>query len=411
MLRILHTADWHLGDRMGRIDRTQDLRRSVEKIAGYCEEEKADVLLVAGDIFSELSRPENLRETIEHLQQVFEPFLLKGGTILSLTGNHDNETFCQTLRSVMTLAAPISIQEGDVCPRGRLYLATHPTFLRLLDQDDQPNQFLLMPYPTPTRYLRNEENQKYGSFEEKNRRLQEAYSSQVQTFRKHKQFRRDEPTILSAHVHVQGAELPTLFRISEQESIIFSDEEIAEDFSYVALGHIHQPGSIRGMDHVRYSGSIERLDLGERFDEKGVTLFNLDSQGKMHDVESRPLPMTTMHDIEIFDPQNEIPHLAQNYPDAENALVRYHLHYKAGEDNLHQILSDLDRIFPRWYDRSWTEASELNDPLSIHETDPSAKSFRETVIDYLRDELTNHEYEEQAAILELAEDLLEEDES
>jgi exonuclease SbcD len=32
-MRILHTADWHLGDRLGRIDRTDDLRRAVERVA------------------------------------------------------------------------------------------------------------------------------------------------------------------------------------------------------------------------------------------------------------------------------------------------------------------------------------------------------------------------------------------
>ena len=54
-MRILHTADWHLGDRLGRQDRTDDLRRAVERVAGYCNSEKVDVLLVAGDLFSELA--------------------------------------------------------------------------------------------------------------------------------------------------------------------------------------------------------------------------------------------------------------------------------------------------------------------------------------------------------------------
>src|SRR5262245_33728291 len=157
-MRILHTADWHLGDRMGRIDRTDDLRRAVERVAGYCHEEKVDLLLVAGDIFSELSRPDGLRDSIEHIQATFEKFLLEGGTILAITGNHDNENFCQTLRLVMNLAAPTSSGVGDVHPGGRLYLAANPTFLRLCDRDGSPVQFLLMPYPTPPRYLRDEQS-------------------------------------------------------------------------------------------------------------------------------------------------------------------------------------------------------------------------------------------------------------
>ena len=95
-VRLLHTADWHLNDRLGRIDRTDDLRRAVERVAAHCHAERVDVLIVAGDLFSELARPDALRDTIRHWQDVFAGFLTTGGTILTCTGNHDNETFCQT---------------------------------------------------------------------------------------------------------------------------------------------------------------------------------------------------------------------------------------------------------------------------------------------------------------------------
>ena len=70
-MKILHTADWHLGDRLGRIDRTDDLRRAVERVADYCAAAQVDVLLVAGDLFSELARPDGLREAIRHVQETF----------------------------------------------------------------------------------------------------------------------------------------------------------------------------------------------------------------------------------------------------------------------------------------------------------------------------------------------------
>src|SRR5438552_76534 len=133
-MRILHTADWHLCDRLGRIDRTDDLRRAVERVAGYCESERVDVLLVAGDLFSELATPTGLRDAVRHLQETFGPFLRRGGTILTLTGNHDNEGFCQTLRHAMNLAAPAENVNGKSAAAGRLYLATGPAMLRLHDR-------------------------------------------------------------------------------------------------------------------------------------------------------------------------------------------------------------------------------------------------------------------------------------
>src|SRR5947208_938290 len=211
-MKILHTADWHLCDRLGRIDRTDDLRRAVERVAAYCAQEKVDVLLVAGDLFSELARPDGLRDAVRHLQEVFLGFLRDGGTILTLTGNHDNENFCQTLRHAMSLAAPLAGQPGDRMATGRLYLATGPSLLRLPDRHASHEvQFILMPYPTPSRYLDREAIQRYQNLEEKNRHLQTAYSATLRRIQESPEFDPRLPAVLAAHIHVRGARLPNLF--------------------------------------------------------------------------------------------------------------------------------------------------------------------------------------------------------
>ena len=85
-MRILHTADWHLADRLKQIDRTADLQRAVQQIARYCDEQSVEVLLIAGDLFSELARPESLQASLAHLSQTFRPFLVRGGTIIAIAG-------------------------------------------------------------------------------------------------------------------------------------------------------------------------------------------------------------------------------------------------------------------------------------------------------------------------------------
>jgi exonuclease SbcD len=300
-MRILHTADWHLGDRLGRIDRTDDLRKAVERVGTYCLREQVDVLLVAGDLFSELARPDSLRETIEHWQQVFSPFLQNGGTILTLTGNHDNENFCQTLNRAMSLAAPIPGGTGSLITPGRLYLATEPTLLRLKDpKEGFVVQFLLMPYPTPSRYLRDEANQRYSSPEEKNRKLETAFHDKLRTIQQHESFDIKVPTVLGAHINVRGAAIGnSLFRISEQEDVIFDPTTMFEGFVYVALGHIHKPQYLGGKQHIRYSGSIEKMDLGERDDMKSVVVFELDSQGLKSEPRLLPLESTPTYEIDV----------------------------------------------------------------------------------------------------------------
>lgn len=408
-MKILHTADWHLGDRLGRIDRTEDLRRAVERVAGLCEENQVDVLLIAGDIFSELSRPDSLRSSIEHLQQTFEPFLLRGGTILAVTGNHDNETFCQTLQLVMTLASPTTNKQGELRPAGRLYLATEPSLLRLADQEGFPVQFLLMPYPTPTRYLQEEETQRFASLEERNRHVQASYTRALGELMQDTHYDPKLPTVMAAHIHVQGTTLPNLFRMSEQESIIFNEHDLPTDLAYIALGHIHQPQKIMGLPHVRYSSSIERLDLGERRDEKGVVLVDIGPEGRRGEPQFVPLPATSIYAIEFSNPDEALPRLRDEYPDAKNDLVNLEFTYTAGKDNLESILKELDEIFPRWYARNWTETSALGLSLTGGDHD-HAKSFEETVRDYLGQELINHPEEDRKAVLEMAEELLKNDE-
>jgi exonuclease SbcD len=409
-MRILHTADWHLGDRLGRIDRTDDLRRAVERVAGYCVEEKVDVLLVAGDLFSEVAGPEGLRDAIRHLQNVFQDFLGRGGTILTLTGNHDKESFCQTLRHAMSLAAPFPDKPGVLGQAGRLYLATGPTLMRLADPaEGKPIQFLLMPYPTPGRYLTAETFHRYQSLEEKNRYMLAAYTEKLAELRNSPEFDALLPTVLAAHIAVRGAQLPTLFRLSEEEDVILSDADLPTGLEYVALGHIHRPQAVGGHTNIRYSGSIERMDLGESNDDKSVVVFDV---GTGQPLEPRVLPLETtpIYVVQIHSPRLEVPGLAERYPDCQKALVRIECTYRAGEDNREELFRDLERIFPRWYDRDFIEANALSGTLTTGEA-VRTKSFQDTVRDYLKQELTNHQAELQAAVLARVEELMHEEQA
>jgi exonuclease SbcD len=405
-MRILHTADWHLGDRLGRQDRTDDLGRAVERVAGLCADGRVDVLLVAGDLFSELAGPDGLREAVRHLQETFAGFLRDGGTVLTLTGNHDKETFCQTLRHAMRLAAPAGGQAGELVPAGRLYLATGPTLLRLGDRDGgREVQFVLMPYPTTARYLADEAAQRYQGLDERNRALMAAYTHKLNQLRTHERFDKSLPTVLSAHVAVRGSELPTLFRLSEQEDVVLAEADLPTGFAYVALGHIHKAQALGGQSHVRYCGSIERLDLGEQHDAKGVVLLEVGAEGLRGPPEIVPMDAARVYEVTVDSPQFDVPELRRKYPDAHNDLVKLRVRYTAGVDDREALLRELEEIFPRWYDREIVETSELGPTLTRGEA-AHGKSFEETVREYLMQELSNHEAGQRDAVLARAEALL-----
>ncbi|MCS6863645.1 MAG: exonuclease subunit SbcD [Gemmataceae bacterium] len=411
-MRILHTADWHLGDRLGRIDRTDDLRTAVERIAAYCQEHAVDVLVVAGDLFSELSRPDGLRDSIRHWREVFHNFLAGGGTILTLTGNHDNENFCQTLVSAMTLASPTIGQPGEVVPPGRLYLATQPMFLRLEDRRRGfPVQFVLMPYPTPHRFLKGDSKFRYASPEEKNRVLVQAWAEELRAIRQHPRYDAQAPAVLAAHIHLHGCNIgPGLFRMAPEDDVVIEGSELAEQYDYVALGHIHKPQWVQAA-HVRYSGSIETMDLGEQNDHKGVVLVEVGRQGRNKEPEVLPLPSTAIYEVVVLEPSEDLPRLKREYPHAKNDLVKLQIRYTAGKDQLEEVLRELERIFPRWYARDWKETGALMAGSLVSESSPTNRGFRETVRDYLQQELVQHEAEERDAILQIVEQLMEDEDT
>ena len=406
-MKILHTADWHLGDRLGRIDRTADLRTAVERIGQYCDERSVDVLLVAGDLFSELARPDGLREAIFHWQRVFRPFLERGGTILTLTGNHDNENFCQTLVHAMTLAAPTVGTDGDTISPGRLYLATEPTFIRLHDRETGGDiQFVLMPWPTPGRYLHGHNNLTYGSPEEKNELLVDAWKRALVGIRASANYDQKAPAILSAHINIYGSHIGSNpFRITPQEDVVVDGSDLAEQFDYVALGHVHKPQAV-GAAHVRYCGSIERLDLGERGDHKGVVLVEIGPDGLVGEPEVLPLAdASPIYEETILNPFEDLIRLRIERKDREKALVNLHVRYTAGVDQLEDVLRELNEIFPRWYARDWEETGALG-PTLVAATEPRTKGFQETVREYLDQELIQHDDADRESILAIADELL-----
>jgi exonuclease SbcD len=268
-------------------------------------------------------------------------------------------------------------------------------------------QFLLMPYPTPSRYLRDEAGQKYASPEEKNQKLMAAFLAALRTIQRHDRFDRAAPAVLAAHVNVSGAAVgPCLFRLAEADDVVIPAGDLPAEFAYVALGHVHKPQALGGREHVRYSGSIERMDLGESGDQKSVVVFDLGPTGLVDSPRLLPLDSTPVYEIDVRNPATDVPELQRRYPDAQQDLVNLHVTYTAGVDSLEEVLRELEGVFPRWYTRDWKEAGALGPALMPGEGPARGTSFEDTVREYVRHELMNHTPEEQAELVGRLEALL-----
>ncbi len=399
-MRIIHTADWHLCDKLGRNDRTPDLKSRVERVAELCLERRADLLLIAGDVFSEQASVEDMTRALRHIRDSFRPFFAAGGTILAVTGNHDRNHRIEIVKAGMDLAMPAA-PPGGVLPPGRMYLANTVGTVKVTDADGARVQFVLLPYPFPSRY--NVGSETFASKEEENRQVRGAVSDWLQRKPSDPSFDVTLPTVLVAHLHVRGSEMTTAYKMTDRDDVLFDLGELHTEWRYVALGHIHKPQCLGGSETVRYPGSLDRLDFGETHDDHGVLLF--DVRGAEPVVPVRlPIPPTPFHTVTVIDFDAELPTLAEKYPDHATAIVRLTVSPPTGNTDRDDVARQLKKLFPRWHSLAWIEAERTGDDGTAKAKFNPRDGFDTTVRNYLTEQLAGDP--DSPAVLALADTFL-----
>ena len=92
MIKILHTADWHIGQTFFDFNRKAEHLHFLDWVRTQLREQQADVLLIAGDVFD---TPNPSAES----QKIFYKFLREINTdnpslqVVVIAGNHDVISF------------------------------------------------------------------------------------------------------------------------------------------------------------------------------------------------------------------------------------------------------------------------------------------------------------------------------
>src|SRR6478672_7099304 len=96
-MRILHTADWHIGKRLGRFDRLEEAEAVLAEVARVADEREADLLLVSGDVFD---RP---TPSIEALGVGLRWLLRLAANrpVVAVAGNHDSPELFEALAPLL----------------------------------------------------------------------------------------------------------------------------------------------------------------------------------------------------------------------------------------------------------------------------------------------------------------------
>ena len=262
-MRILHTADWHIGHRLYERSRIEEHRQFLDWLLTTIQENAVDVLLVAGDIF-DTALPSS-EATDLYYQFLFQLYNKTHAHAVITAGNHD---------SPMRLAAP-----REFLRMGRIHVvgaASEPAECVFTLPSENPSVAIAaVPYVS-------ENELSHISFETEPERA-ERYRERLKVFYRQcvECMPPDLPKILMGHLFVHGGKVGDSERnIQIGGATAMQISDFPDDVSYVALGHLHRPHAISGANYpIQYAGSPLPLRFNEASYRKKVYLLDVSTSG------------------------------------------------------------------------------------------------------------------------------------
>lgn len=391
-MRILHTSDWHLGARLGGQDRLTDQLARIEEICNHIDEKEVDLLLVAGDVFDE-HRAEALARIIARLGRRLAPRIQSGLSCVFIAGNHDREHVFPLLRGLQELVSP---DDGR-----RVIFTDRPALERVTSRSGETVNLMLLPYPTPARY--DLADQRWSSPDVKRNALHGELRGRMQHLAAEvKSLGGGVQTVVCGHFWIRGV-TEGLYRVTEQDDIVLDPGDLPA-YPYIALGHIHKPQQVAA-PYIRYCGSIERMDRGEKDDQKQVVVAEVTRTG-LQGFEELPLNATPFAHLEVSS-EAELEEQAAKVTEPDRTLVSVTANLRR-DQSLASILARAKELFPRLYgavDVNWLNGEQPARPA----LDLNRQDVPGTVRTYLKQALEGAP--DMKDILTLAEELLEEAEA
>ncbi|MDR1335552.1 MAG: exonuclease SbcCD subunit D C-terminal domain-containing protein [Tannerella sp.] len=260
-MKLLHTADWHLGQTFYGYDRRAEHACFLSWLQERIRALQADVLLIAGDVFDSPNPPADA-------QKMFYQFLRTATSehpplqIVIIAGNHD---------SAARLEAPDPLLEemhvhirGTVTrtPDGEIDCAR--LLIPLMENGRTAAWCIAAPYLRQGDYPPADSYA--GGVGEMYRALYRAIPDKTL------------PVVALGHLQATGSEISEHDR-SERTLIggleCISPDSFLPEIAYTALGHLHRAQRVSGRDNVRYAGAPLPVSFAEREYRQGVTLVEL----------------------------------------------------------------------------------------------------------------------------------------
>jgi DNA repair protein SbcD/Mre11 len=351
-MRILHTADWHLGKYLEHFPRLEEQREVLEEICMITEREKADIVIVAGDLFDTFNPP---NEASELLYRTLHRLSDNGRrAVIAIAGNHDSPERIDMPDAlarecgIVFAGLPMAKNVPFATRAGVKVLQSEHGFIELQLPDYQyPIRFLLTPYANELRL------RKYLGSENREEGLRQMLGLHWTDLAE--RFCDDKGVnLLVTHLYMmqENGEAPE--EPEGEKNIMVGGAQaiytanVPSQIQYTALGHLHRYQNVGSEQQpVVYSGSPLAYSFAEANQTKYVTLLNIEPAKpvqieKIALTSGKPLLRNRFEDIEAA-----VQWLAEN----QNALVQLTIvaekHIAAADNRrLREAHNGIVHIFP-----------------------------------------------------------------
>lgn len=379
-MKILHTADWHVGATLRRQYRHDEMRDVLTEIVDIARREEVEVCLLAGDVYEHQS-PSAKAEDI-----VYEALLgleRAGVKTIIVPGNHDSPNRWKALKPLMER---LSVQ---VIPK-----VAHPDRGGIVEVESKNGpglQVAGLPWIGKGRFvsaqeLMGQEGDPYKEYAEGVANVMRALTEPMDP---------DMCNVLMGHIFVSGASPGGGERALTLGDVYAVDPHAIPQVQYVALGHVHRPQKIAGTGSpTRYAGSPIQLDFGEAGHQKSVSLVELEPRKP---AQITQIPLTQGRKLQ--DLKGTMEELEQQQGRHEDAYLRVTVECDKPRPGMgEQVREMLDGVMEVRLDYPRQQFDQRTEPLRGK---PPREQFRQ----YLREQ---YETEPEDWELDLFEELLQE---
>lgn len=250
-MKLLHTSDWHLGKRLMEAERLEEQIAALDELVRICDEERVELVLVAGDIFDTYLPS---AEAEEAFFAAVKKLAGKSRAVVLVAGNHDDGVR-------LAASAPVCAEEGvyifgnrpAVFPVGGdrpvKPVAAGERYLLFENGAGERVYINALPYPNEARMREEKSDESYA--ERVKRWISEGNAG----------YDGKTPYVLLTHLFVMGGVTSEGERGIDLGGARVVPPDILPKGGYTALGHLHKKQRVG--ENAYYSGSLLQYSFDE----------------------------------------------------------------------------------------------------------------------------------------------------